>query len=56
VTAIVLVVNSTDPRFSKSLQDVVSRFEKAFWGKRARENVLLGMMLDYIELLSSVFS
>lgn len=32
VTAIVLVVNSADPRFSKSLQDVVSRFEKAFCG------------------------
>jgi hypothetical protein len=32
VTAIVLVVNSTDPRFSKSLQDVVSRFEMAFCG------------------------
>ena len=35
VTAIVLVVNSADPRFSKSLQDVVSRFEKTFCGDDA---------------------
>jgi hypothetical protein len=32
VTAIVLVVNTADPRFSKSLQDCVARFEKAFCG------------------------
>lgn len=32
VTAIIFVVNSADPRFSKSLQDSVSRFENAFCG------------------------
>ena len=32
VNAIVLVLNGTDPRFSKSLQDAVARFERAFCG------------------------
>ena len=33
VNAIVLVLNGTDPRFSRSLQDAVARFERAFCGE-----------------------
>jgi hypothetical protein len=33
VNAIVLVLNGTEPRFSKSLQDAIRRFEQAFCGE-----------------------
>ena len=33
VNAIVLVLNGTEPRFSKSLQDAILRFEQAFCGE-----------------------
>ena len=34
VNCIVLVLNGTDPRFSKSLQDAISNFEEAFGGEQ----------------------
>eukprot|EP00961_Rhodomonas_salina_P118389 1593638-Rhodomonas_salina.1 len=38
VSCIVLVLNGQDPRFSKSLQDVISKFEEAFCSQRGTQH------------------